>query len=205
VNDHYAADPARGFYGGGAIDARFDYYPVSFALSGMPHDAPKWGSEYKKMVGNYFTRTMTLLGHTTSLPQARNTITLDPEVKDAWGLPAIRVTFDHHPDDIATLQWVLKKQVEILEAAGARKIWSQPMSPEDEMPSRHLMGTCRMGNDPKTSVVNRFSRTHDVGNLVIVDGSNFVTSARQQPTATIQALAYRAASHAIEAVKRGEM
>ncbi|HME06086.1 MAG TPA: GMC oxidoreductase, partial [Bryobacteraceae bacterium] len=118
MNDHYAADPARGFYGGGAIDARFDYYPVSFALSGMPRDAPKWGSEYKKMVGNYFTRTMTLLGHTTSLPQARNTITLDPDVKDAWGLPAIRVTFDHHPDDIATLQWVLKKQMEILEAAG---------------------------------------------------------------------------------------
>jgi choline dehydrogenase-like flavoprotein len=205
IHDYYAADPKRGFYGGGAIDARFDYYPAGFALAGMPHDAPKWGAEYKRMLQSHFTRTMTLLAHTTSLPQEKNTITLDPEVKDAWGLPAVRVTFDHHPDDLAAMQWVLTKQLEILETAGAKKIWSQPMSPEDEMPSRHLMGTCRMGNDPAASVVDRFSRSHDVRNLFIVDGSNFVTSARQQPTATIQALAYRAASHAIQAARRGEL
>lgn len=205
IHDHYAADAKRGFYGGGAIDARFDFYPVGFALNGMPQDGPKWGGEYKKMLAKYFTRSMTLLAHTTSLPQVNNTITLDPELKDAWGLPAIRVTFDHHPDDIATLEWMLKKQIEILQVAGAQKIWTQPMTLEDEMPSRHLMGTCRMGNDAKTSVVNRYSRAHDVANLVIVDGSNFVTSARQQPTATIQALAYRAASQAIMAAKRGDL
>lgn len=205
IHDHYAADPKRGFYGGGAIDARFDYYPAGFALTGMPHDAPKWGSEYKKMLQTYFTRTMTLLAHTTSLPQFKNTITLDAQVKDAWGLPAVCVTFDPHPDDLATMQWVLTKQVEILEAAGAKKVWQQSILLEDEMPSRHLMGTCRMGNDPKTSVVNPFGRAHDVRNLFIVDGSNFVTSARQQPTATIQALAYRTANHAVQAAKRGEL
>ena len=73
------------------------------------------------------------------------------------------------------------------------------------MPSRHLMGTCRMGNDPARSVVDRHSRAHDVPNLFIVDGSNFVTSARQQPTATIQALAYRAAEQMIRAAKSGEL
>jgi len=57
--------------------------------------------------------------------------------------------------------------------------------------SVHLMGTCRMGNDPATSVVDKHHRTHDVPNLFIVDGSSFVTSARNQPTCTIQALAYR--------------
>jgi choline dehydrogenase-like flavoprotein len=62
-----------------------------------------------------------------------------------------------------------------------------------------------MGRDPGTSVVNAYSRTHDVENLFLVDGSNFVTSARQQPTATIQALAYRAAEYAIDAAKRGEL
>ncbi len=66
------------------------------------------------------------------------------------------------------------------------------------------MGTCRMGNDPKQSVVNRYNRAHDVPNLVIVDGSSFVTAARQQPTATIQALAYRAADFAIQSAKKGE-
>jgi choline dehydrogenase-like flavoprotein len=67
------------------------------------------------------------------------------------------------------------------------------------------MGTCRMGNNPRTSVVNTHSRTHDIPNLFLVDGSNFVTSGRQQPTATIQALAYRAADYAISAAKRGEL
>ncbi len=205
IHDYYRADPQRGFYGGGAIDARFDYYPAGFALHGLPQDAPKWGSEYKKMLQTYFTRTMSLLAHTTSLAQEKNTITLDPDVKDGWGLPAVRVTFDSHPDDRATLRWVLTKQVEILEAAGAKKIWTQSLELEDSMPSRHLMGTCRMGNDARTSVVDRNNRAHDVRNLFIVDGSSFVTSARQQPTATIQALAYRAGEYAAAAAKRGEL
>jgi choline dehydrogenase-like flavoprotein len=69
IHDYYRADPRRGFYGGAGIDARFDYYPASFALQGMPSDAPKWGAEYKKMLATYFTHTMTLLSHTSSLPQ----------------------------------------------------------------------------------------------------------------------------------------
>jgi choline dehydrogenase-like flavoprotein len=203
IHDYYGADPKRGFYGGGGIDARFDYYPAGFALFGMPPDAPKWGAEYKRMLRTYFTHTMSLLAHATSLPVERNSVTLDPEVKDAWGLPAARITFADHRDDIANLRWLLSKQVEILEAAGAKKVWTQPV--ETFSASRHLMGTCRMGNDPSRSVVNPHSRAHDVPNLFIVDGSNFVTSARQQPTATIQALAYRAADYMTSAVKKGEL
>lgn len=205
IHDYYAADAKRGFYGGAGIDARFDFYPAGFALHGLPADAPKWGSAYKEMFTTYFNRTMTLLAHTTSLAMEKSSITLDPEVKDAWGLPAVRVTYDYHPDDAAAMKWMLQRQIEILEAAGAQKTWSQPWDVVDNMPSRHLMGTCRMGRDPGTSVVNAHSRTHDVANLFLVDGSNFVTSARQQPTATIQALAYRAAEYAIDGAKRGEL
>jgi choline dehydrogenase-like flavoprotein len=204
IHDYYRADPKRGFYGGAGIDARFNYYPANFALHGIPPDAPKWGSEYKKMLATCFTHTMSVLAHTSSLPQLRNNISLDPDLKDAWGLPAMRVTFDFHPDDVATIKWALTKQVEILEAAGATKTWTSGISLPDMMPSVHLMGTCRMGNDPKQSVVNRNNRAHDVPNLVIADGSSFVTAARQQPTATIQALAYRAADYAVQAAKRGE-
>src|SRR5580698_968924 len=93
IHDYYATDPKRGFYGGGGIDARFDFYPAGFALSGLPEDAPKWGGEYKKMIARYFTRTMTVLGHSTCLAVESNSITLDPDVKDAWGLPVLRVTF----------------------------------------------------------------------------------------------------------------
>jgi len=207
IQDYYAADPRRGFYGGGAIDARFDFYPAGFALSGLPDDIPKWGLEYKKAVGQYFTRTMTLLSHTTSLPLEKNNVSLDPTMKDAWGLPAARITFDMHPDDIATMRWLVAREREILEAAGATKVWSAPIEPIEPnmMPSRHLMGTCRMGTDPRKSVVDPFGHAHDVPNLFIVDGSNFVTSARQQPTATIQALAYRAAEHIVRKARAGEL
>jgi choline dehydrogenase-like flavoprotein len=205
IHDYYAADPKRGFFGGAGIDARFNYYPASFALFGLPPDAPRWGADFKKTFEIYFTRTMSLLSHTTSLAQATNYVSLDPDVKDAWGLPATRITFNYHPDDLATFKWVLEKQLEILDAAGAKKTWSLPYDVADNMPSRHLVGTCRMGKDPASSVVNAFSRAHDVPNLFIADGSNLVTSGRQQPTATIQALAYRAADFAIQSAKRGEL
>ena len=205
IHDYYRADPKRGFYGGAGLDARFNYYPANFALTGMPPDAPKWGAEYKKMLGEYFTHTMTVLAHTSSLPQLRNSISLDPDLKDAWGLPAMRVTFDFHPDDVKTINWALSKQVEILEAAGAKKTWTSGVTLADMMPSTHLMGTCRLGDDPKLSVVSANHRAHDVPNLVIADGSSLVTAARQQPTATIQALSYRAADLAIQAAKRGEL
>lgn len=203
IHDHYRADPKRGFYGGGGIDARFQYYPAGFALFGLPEDAPRWGLEYKKTLREYFTRTMTLLAHATSLPMEKNSVSLDPDVKDAWGLPAVRITFENHPDDDANLKWLLEREHEIFEAMGAKKIWDVPSGQPDT--SVHLMGTCRMGHDPKKSVVNQYSRTHDVPNLFVVDGSNFVTSARQQPTATIQALAYHAADSMIRAAKSGEL
>jgi len=205
LHDYYRADPKRGFYGGAGLDARFNYYPANFALAGLPPDAPRWGADYKKMLAEYFTHTMTVLAHTSSLPRRQNGISLDPDRKDAWGLPAMRVTFDPHPDDVTTIKWALTKQVEILEAAGAKKTWTAGDTLADMMPSTHLMGTCRMGNDPKLSVVDRNNRAHDVPNLVIADGSSLVTSGRQQPTATIQALAYRAADLAIQAAKRGEL
>jgi choline dehydrogenase-like flavoprotein len=203
IHDYYRADPKRGFYGGGGIDARFNFYPAGFALFGMPPDAPKWGAEYKNMVANYFTRTMSLLAHSTSLPMEKNTVTLDPEKRDAWGLPAVRITYDPHPDDIANMKWLLEREYEIFAAMGAKKAWAQPV--EAFSTNRHLMGTCRMGSDPKKSVVDPHSRTHDVRNLFVVDGSNFVTCARQQPTATIQALAYRAADYMARAAKAGEL
>jgi choline dehydrogenase-like flavoprotein len=117
----------------------------------------------------------------------------------------MRVTYDFHSDDVKTIKWAMAKQIEILEAAGAKKTWPGGITLPEMMPSTHLMGTCRMGNDPKQSVVNRNNRAHDVPNLVIADGSSLVTAARQQPTATIQALSYRAADLAIQAAKRGEL
>ncbi len=93
--------------------------------------------------------------------------------------------------------------MEILDAAGAKKKWAFPV--EDATNSPHLMGTCRMGNDPRHSVVNRDNRAHDVPNLFLVDGSSLVTAGRQQPTCTIQALAYRAADRITQLARSGQV
>jgi choline dehydrogenase-like flavoprotein len=203
LHDFYDSDPQRGFWGGGGIDARFGAQPASFALRRLPPDVPRWGLEFKRTLAHYFNRTMLLLGHVTCMPVESNSISLDPDVKDAWGLPALRMTFRNHPDDLKAMRFVLDRQMEILEAAGAIKKWEYP--PDEITFTGHLMGTCRMGDDPKTSVVDRYHRAHDVPNLFVVDGSSLVTCGRQQPTETIQALAYRAADHIVQRAKRGEI
>jgi len=199
LHDFYDSDPGRGFYGGGGIDARFDLNPIAFGMFGLGPAAPAWGAQYKRMLRESFTRTMYVLSHSTTLPLETNTISLDPDVKDAWGLPAMRVTYKNHPDDLKTMQFLLDRQMEILDAAGALRKWAYPV--EESTQGVHLLGTCRMGDDPNGSVVNRDHRAHDVPNLYLVDGSSFVTSGRNQPTATIQALAYRAADRLVKAVR----
>ena len=146
---------------------------------------------------------MTVTCFVTQLPLETNRVDLDPEVKDAWGLPAMRITSTSHPDDFKNMEFFRQKSLEILQAAGATKVWADPVN--DSRGSAHNRGTCRMGNDPKTSVVNKFHRAHDVPNLFIVDGSNLVTGGRNHPTMTIQALAFRAADHIIRAAKTGSI
>jgi choline dehydrogenase-like flavoprotein len=203
-HDFYQLDAQKvGFYGGGGIDARFDLTPVTFAMGALPPGTPRWGHEFKSALARNFTRTMEIFGHGTSLPLETNSFSLDPDLKDAWGLPALRLTYKDHPDDIKLASWLNARGLELLEAAGAKQKWNFP--PQEQQFAVHLLGTCRMGNDPKTSVINSDHRTHDVRNLFLCDGSSLVTSGRGQPTMTIEALAFRAADRIRELAKRGEI
>ncbi|HZC65462.1 MAG TPA: GMC family oxidoreductase [Candidatus Dormibacteraeota bacterium] len=204
LHDFYELDREKvAFYGGGGLDARFDLTPIGFALGALPPGSPRWGKDYKSMLRNNFVRTMEIFGHGTSLAREQNSFSLDPELKDAWGLPALRMTYKDHPDDIKLAHWLGARSLELLDAAGAKQKWTMPIT-EQEF-AVHLLGTCRMGNDPKTSVINSDHRTHDVKNLFLCDGSSMVTSGRGQPTMTIEALAFRAADRITALVKRGEI
>jgi choline dehydrogenase-like flavoprotein len=143
------------------------------------------------------------LSHHMALAVESNSISLDPAAKDAWGLPAIRVTYNDHPDTAKSLQFMQDREMELLDAAGAQKSWRLPN--ERDYVSSHLLGTCRMGHDPKKSVINSDHRSHDVPNLFICDGSSLVTSGRNQPTETIQTLAFRAADRITMLAKKGEI
>jgi choline dehydrogenase-like flavoprotein len=191
VHDFYDSDPKRGFYGGGGIDARIGPQPLFWALR-EEEGAPTWGPNFKARLQE-FSRSLICYTHTTSLALAANSVGIDPELKDAWGVPAMRVTYRDHPDDLASARFTGDKAAQILDAAGALRIGKVPV--REQRLSVHLLGTCRMGNDPAHSVIDKFHRTHDVRNLFLCDGSSFVTSGRGQPTMTIQALAFRAADH----------
>ncbi|MDA1369609.1 MAG: GMC family oxidoreductase [Proteobacteria bacterium] len=207
IHDFYELDPSLGFYGGGGIDGRHPSRgaPLEFAqISGSVVPGPRWGSEFKRNLAHDFSHVAAFDGHTTSLPQSSNNVTLDPDVQDKWGRPAIRCTYMDHPDDLATMRWFLDKTTELMEAAGANRIeGSYPETGQEG--NVHLLGTCRMGDDPATSVIDRNNRSHDVPNLFMCDGSTLVTSGRGQPTMTIMALAFRAADMINQAAERGEI
>lgn len=203
THELFELDPKLGLIGGGGYDFRVDV-PAMLRTLSMPREFPQWGAEFKARMKPWLTNSLMSYGHTTSLPVETNTVELDPELKDAWGLPSMRVTYKEHEHDMRLYKYFQERGRELLTAAGATKIYDNPIGDEPGA-TVHLLGTARMGNDPKSSVVNKFHRAHDVPNLFVVDGSSFVTSGRGQPTLTIQALAFRAADHMAQAAKRGEI
>ncbi|HEX8766672.1 MAG TPA: GMC family oxidoreductase [Candidatus Acidoferrum sp.] len=209
LHDFYELDPQNvGFCGGGGLDARFDMTPINFAttgydMGGLPPGTPKWGKEFKAALSHNYTRTLEIVGHGTSLPVESNSFSLDPDLKDAWGLSALRMTYKDHPDDLKLGDFLRDRIMELLDATDAVQKWAAPIGEQDF--AYHLLGTCRMGTDPKSSVINADHRTHDVKNLFLCDGSSLVTSGRGQPTLTISALAYRAADRITALARRGEI
>lgn len=204
ILDTYELDPSLGIAGGGGFDFRWMLGPLTFANNGFGADQPSWGARYAEQLRRHFTQSVQVLGHTTQLPVATNMIDLDESVKDQWGMPAIRVTFTDHENDLRLMRWFSDRAHDLLRGAGAVRTWGPPGGTRG-FPQVHLLGTCRMGNDPASSVVDASHRAHDVPNLFIVDGSSFVTSGRGQPTETIMALAFRAADRATRLAKRGEL
>ncbi len=198
VWDQVLVPKETGLYGGGGMDMRGGNYPLNGALQ-----IPGWGSEWKRNFRSVFTNGLMAFGHTTQLPVADNRVDLDPTLKDAWGLPVSRLTFTEHENDGKLQRWFQQQARQLADASGAVQVLDLFAGPSTGGP--HLLGTCRMGADPKTSVVDADHRAHDVRNLFIVDGSSFVTSGRGQPTMTIQALAFRAADRIAALAKRREI
>jgi choline dehydrogenase-like flavoprotein len=200
IHDWYDSDPKRGFYGGGGFDARSGG-PLTWGQN-VPEGTPTWGLGFKEYLESY-TYWMNCSGHGTSLAQESNRVDIDPEMKDDWGVPSIRVTYKDHPDDMKHAKWQVERAVEIMDAAGAKQIVPGEIGAASG--GVHLLGTCRMGNDPATSVIDKYHRTHDVKNLFLCDGSSMVTSGRGQPTQTIEALAFRAGDYIARFAKANQI
>jgi len=212
IDDLHASDPKRGFIRGGVIAElnTFTHQPIAFSMMLEPAlrgEGRSWGASLKDRLRE-FPRTMVVAGICEELPMENNRVDLDPEVKDRFGLAVPRFTKGQHENDIAMFRWYESKVKDIVDAAGAKRIVGVSQVPGFDIESApqtgnaHNHGTCRMGDDPAKSVVDRHCRSHEVPNLWVVDGSVMPTNGGYNPTLTILANAYRVADHFVGEARR---
>ncbi|MEZ5851438.1 MAG: GMC family oxidoreductase [Hyphomicrobiaceae bacterium] len=185
--EFYETDRARGFVRGYTLQFARGTGPANEAILSMAAGRLPWGAEHHDVYRTLLYKSLRVGVACEDLPEAHNRVTLDPVLKDGHGIPAPRLDYTVSANTQAMMEHGIARSVEILEAAGAEKIFL-PQPGVLNSPG-HLLGTARMGTDPARSVVNEWGRAHDVKNLFIVDGSIWVTSGGVNPTSTIQALA----------------
>jgi choline dehydrogenase-like flavoprotein len=139
------------------------------------------------------------------LSRFENFVEIDPDgVVDAWGIPVLRIHIQHSDNEREMGKDAAETAAEILENAGAKEI---AINRNITVPGRiiHELGTARMGDDPKKSVLNKYNQIWDSPNVFVTDGASFVGAANQNPTLTILALTMRACEHLANELKRGNL
>ncbi len=200
--EFYETDARRGFVRGAKWEVNQSRGPLNPFLGHHTQDAPRiWGADVHRVVKATLGRTFTWGVTTEDLPEETNTVTLDATLKDSDGLPAPKITYRLADNTRRILAFHVDRAAEAMEAAGAVSIERKELAIDS---GYHLLGTCRMGDNPRESVVDQWGQAHDVPNLFINDGSIFVTGSGMNPTATIMALALRNVRHLI-ATRRSQL
>ncbi|MGA8026893.1 MAG: GMC family oxidoreductase [Bryobacteraceae bacterium] len=166
---------------------------------------PGFGSDYKKEVKRlYPAHARVWLSGGEMLARKENFVELDPEVRDKWDIPVLKIHCSHCSNDRAVYDDFFAHAQELFRAAGGEITDAQPViSPPGSL--IHEVGTSRMGADPKTSVLNSFCQTHDIPNLFVFGGGCFVSTGDKHPTLTMMALTARGCDYLTASVRRGEI
>ncbi len=164
------------------------------------------GAEFKRALREveYGPWHMTLGGFGECLPHPDNRVTLDPVVKDRWGVPALHVDMQWRENELAMKRDMAAQAAEMLEAAGCTGVATYDNRTAPGL-TIHEMGTARMGRDPRTSVLNGWNQVWDAPNVFVTDGACMASSGCQNPSITYMALTARAAAHAVELLGRKEL
>ena len=182
-----------GLCGGGMLANEFIRLPIHM-VGRMPPGTPSWGLAHKQAMRHWHKRSIIIMGPTQQIPSANGRITVDASVRDRFGLPVARIEGNVHPHtfDIGDVQ--ARRAEAWLKEAGAINTSQMAWHPDSVSAGQHQAGTCRMGNDPHSSVVNRNCQLHDVDNVFVIDGSVHVTNGGFNPVLTIMAVAYYASA-----------
>ena len=183
-----------GFIRGAVIFASNGNLPIGNSRN-VPPGTPGWGSAYKQFIHDHGDSVGMVFAQVEPLPYETNFLDLDPEVKDPLGVPVVRVTYNLQANEIAAQKYISGKLDEILKQMGATQTWPS-FPPGVTLPiNSHAYGGTRMGDDPKTSVVNKYGLAQEAPNLMVLGGSTFPASAGYNPTETIEAHAWFAADY----------
>lgn len=182
-----------GILGGGMLCDEFIVLPIIFNRSHLPPDVPRWGAANKAYMRDNYTHVIRVTGPVQEIPNPHARVTVDPTVRDRWGLPVARLSGTTHPETVRTAGFMAARAREWLLASGASRVWGDDPPGLHLSGGQHQAGTCRMGHDPRTSVVDAHGRVHGHDNLYIADGSVHVTNGGFNPVLTIMALAFRTA------------
>jgi choline dehydrogenase-like flavoprotein len=178
----------EGIIGGGVLCNSFFTPPYAFTRL-RPPGAKRWGLAHKEFQRNNYKCISSVRGPFQEIPNFDARVTVDQEVKDHWGIPVARLSGLRHAYDRIGCQFMSDRAEEILKEAGAITTW-QAVGGRGLSGDQHQSGTARMGNDPKTSVTDRYGRIHDIDNLFVADGSLHVTNGGFNPVLTIMALGF---------------
>lgn len=185
----------KGLRGGAMLCNEFIRLPIQFT-GFLPPGTPRWGKGHKDAMRRYYLNTIGVQGPTQEMPVRDSRVEVDPKVRDKWGIPVARLSGYRHEHTVEIGHVMSDRAAEWLREAGAIEVWNR-RGGSGLSGGQHQAGTCRMGDDPKSSVVDRNCRIHDADNVFVVDGSVHVTNGGFNPVLTIMALAYRAGDHIV--------
>jgi choline dehydrogenase-like flavoprotein len=169
------------------------------------HRLPGFGSDFKRMVREAKDPApfwMAAFGE--MLPRPENRVTINKDVKDAWGIPVVHIDCSHGENEKAMARDMVESLKEMAHEAKFEVAYANPFLAAPGL-GIHEVGTARMGNDPKTSVLNKFNQSWDVKNLFVTDGACFVSQGCQNPTLTMMAITVRACDYIIDQHKKGNL
>jgi choline dehydrogenase-like flavoprotein len=193
-----------GMIGGGLLANEFNRMPYLFSQT-RPPGAARWGKEHKDFQTNNFKKMGELHGPIQEMPMYESRVTVDESVRDFWGIPVVALSGNRHPLDHEHCKFLSARAEEIIREAGAIKTWQSIGGRGGPSGGQHQCGTTRMGNDPKTSVVNKYGQVHEIDNLFVADGSIMVTGGGFNPVLTINALGYWVGDHIVKSRNRLEI
>jgi len=184
----------EGIIGGGMLADDFVLLPVIYAKRALPPHAPTWGDEWKNFVRDNYRRTLQVMGPIQDIPSPTSRVLISPTETDAAGMPRVVLSGTAHSESVKAQTFLLGKAKEWLTEAGAEEIWGSP-SGQYLSAGQHQAGTCRMGDDPRTSVVDPGGKIHGYANIWVADTSVHVTNGGFNPFLTAMATAHRTTSH----------